>query len=203
MKVEIGLAAIVFAIAGCSSILEPRPDPTKFYVLTATSESAAPNAASAKSGGASLGLGPVNLPAYLDRPEVVTRATPNRIELSRVDRWGEPLRENFVQVLSRDLAAKLGTQRIAIYPWYDTTPIDLQVQVDVYHFEADAQGKVQLTAKWTIIDAGGKGALYTDESNITQTAKPGDATDTAAALSRAVNELSGSIATQVTRLRSQ
>lgn len=195
--------AIAFAIVGCSSVLEPRPDPTKFYLLTAASESGRP-AVPAPPGAAGdfvLGLGPVNLPAYLDRPEIVTRAAPNRLELSKTDRWGESLQNNFTQVLSRDLAAQLGTQRIVIYPWYATTQIDLQVQLEVYRFETDAQGKSELTAKWTISDGATKGILYITQSDIAEASKRGDATAAAAALSRAVDDLSREIATQGARLR--
>lgn len=60
-----------------------------------------------------------------------------------------------------------------------------------------------MSAKWTILDSTGKNILYTVESNLTQPSKPGDATDAAAALSRAVGDLSGQIANMLHQLRSQ
>ncbi|HVN63522.1 MAG TPA: ABC-type transport auxiliary lipoprotein family protein, partial [Candidatus Binataceae bacterium] len=74
--------ALACTIAGCSSLLAPRPDPTKFYVLTPASETTAP-APQSSAGEFVLGLGPIKLPAYLDRAEVVTRAVPNRLDLSK------------------------------------------------------------------------------------------------------------------------
>ena len=72
------LAPIVFGVLGvlgilCSgcSILEPREDPTRFFVLSpGGAETLAPES-DAK---LSITVGPLRLPAYLLRPEIVTRA---------------------------------------------------------------------------------------------------------------------------------
>ena len=203
------VGAIAMALAGCSAvaraILAPQKDVTKFYLLTPTAGAAAtaPTAAQSVGGDFAIGLGPIKLPPYLDRPEVVTRAAPNRLELSKDERWGESLQNGFTGVMARDLAAQAGTGRVIVFPWYDTVHIDFQVQIDVYRFETDGQGNAQLSAKWTILDSTGKNILYTAESNLRQPSKPGDTTDAAAALSRAVGDLSGQIANLLHQLRSQ
>jgi len=199
--------AIAMALAGCSSIsnavLAPRPDITKFYLLTPTADTAPPAAAQGVEGDFVIGLGPIKLPPYLDRQEVVTRAAPNRLELSKDERWGESLQNGFTSVMARDLAAQAGTRRVIVFPWYNTVHIDFQVQIDIYRFETDGQGNAQLSAKWTILDSTGKNILYTAESNLTQPSKPRDTTDAAAALSRAVGDLSGQIANMIHQVRSQ
>ena len=150
-----------------------------------------------------IGLGPIKLPPYLDRPEIVTRAAANRLELSKEDRWGESVQNGFSSVLARDLAAQTGTEHVILFPWYNTIHIDLQVQIDVYRFETDGQGNAQLSAKWTILDSTGQNILYSVESNLTQPSKPGDTTDAVAALSRDVGDLSGQIANMLQQVRSQ
>ncbi len=201
----IGALAIAITLAGCGPILAPRPDPAKFYLLTPAADQPSTQTAAVQSsaGGSTLGLGPVKLPPYLDRPEVVTRSAPNRLDLSKTDRWGESLQNNFTSVLTRDLAAQMGTQQIVVFPWYSTTHVDLQVQVEVYRFETDAQGNAQLSAKWTVRDGTGKNILYSAESNLTQPSKPGDTADAAAALSRTVNDMSREIANMVQQLRTR
>jgi uncharacterized lipoprotein YmbA len=200
---------IVMAMAGCSAIartiLAPQKDETKFYLLTTTVDaSSAPTAALPSSGGDfTLGLGPIKLPPYLDRQEVVTRTAPNQLDLSKIDRWGESLQTNFTSVLSRDLAAQIGTQQIVVFPWYSSTHVNLQVQVEVYRFEVDAQGNAQLSAKWTVRDSDGKNILYVAESSQSQRSKPGDTADAAAALSRTVGDLSREIASMVEQLRAR
>jgi len=200
--------AIAASMTGCSylakAILAPQKDISKFYLLTPTADTAASATGTASNtGGAfTLGLGPIKLPPYLDRPEVVTRAAPNRLELSKEDRWGESIQNGFTSAMERNLAAETGAAVID-FPWYNTVHIDIQVQIDVYRFETDTQGTATLSAKWTILDSTGKNILYTVESNLTQPSKPGDTTDAAAALSRTIGDLSGQISNMIHQLRSQ
>ena len=105
--------------------------------------------------------------------------------------------------MQRDLAAQTGIENIIIFPWYNTVHIDMQVQIDVYRFETDSQGIAHLSAKWTLLDSTGKNILYTVESTVTQQSKPGDTTDSVAALSRTIGDLSGQIANMIHQLRSQ
>ena len=204
---RIFLAGICAAsLAGCSymakAILAPQKDISKFYLLTPTADTGAPATGSTQStnGSFTIGLGPINLPKYLDRPEVVTRAAPNRLELSKEDRWGESIQNGFTRAMERDLAAQTGVA-IVVFPWYSTVHIDMQVQIDVYRFEKDSQGTATLSAKWTILDSTGKNILYTVESNLTQPSKPGDNTEAAAALSRTIGDLSAQIANMLQQLR--
>src|SRR5208337_3673264 len=199
---------IAISLAGCSyfakQILAPQKDISKFYLLTPTADTAAPvsTAAQNTSGSFTIGLGPIKLPPYLDRPEIVTRMAPNRLELSKEDRWGESIQNGFTRAIERDLATQAGGTVIP-FPWYNTVHIDMQVQIDVYRFETDSEGSATLSAKWTILDSTGRNILYTVESNLTQPSKPGDMTDAAAALSRTIGDLSGQIANMLHQLRSQ
>ena len=179
---RIFLAGVIAAsLTGCSymakAILAPQKDISKFYLLTPTADTAAPAtatpAAQSTTGDFTLGLGPIKLPPYLDRPEIVTRMAPNRLELSKEDRWGESVQNGFTRAMERNLAAQTGGA-VIVFPWYNTVHIDMQVQIDVYRFETDAQGIATLSAKWTILDSTGKNILYTVESHLTQPSKPGD-----------------------------
>src|SRR2546430_11474761 len=144
MRYRLIFALCAIAIAGC---LSPRRDDSKFFVLAPVGSDPA-GATAASSRQILLGLGPVKLPAYLDRQEVVTRVAPNRLQLSSVDRWAEPLDVGFTRVLAQDLSSNLATQRITFYPWYNSTPVDYQVKIHVYRFESDKDGRVDLTAHW-------------------------------------------------------
>jgi uncharacterized protein len=200
--------ALAASMTGCSylakAILAPQKDISKFYLLTPTADTAAAATGTASNtGGAfTIGLGPIKIPPYLDRPEVVTRAAANRLELSKEDRWGESIQNGFTSAMDRNLAAETGATVID-FPWYNTVHIDMQVQIDVYRFETDSNGTATLSAKWTILDSTGKNILYTVDSNLTQPSKPGDTTEAAAALSRTIGDLSGQIANMLHQLRAQ
>jgi uncharacterized lipoprotein YmbA len=197
--------ALVMCVAGCSylakAILAPQKDISKFYLLTPTADSAPATASTQSTNGSfTIGLGPIKLPPYLDRPEIVTRMAPNRLELSKEDRWGESVQNGFTRSMERDLSAQTSAA-IVLFPWYSTVHIDMQVQIDIYRFETDAQGTATLSAKWTVLDSTGKNILYTVESNLTQPSKPGDNTEAAAALSRTIGDLSAQIANMLQQLR--
>ncbi|HVA79396.1 MAG TPA: PqiC family protein [Candidatus Binataceae bacterium] len=197
LSVTVAAAALgALAAGGCFS---PRPDPSKFFVLApagAAANSIAP-AGLATSSSPTIGIGPIKLPEYLDRDEVVTRVGPNRLELSDKDRWAEPLDNNFKQVIAQDLTQSLGTHSIAFYPWYGTTRVDYQVRIDVYRFETDPSANAQLVAHWQVLDGSGK-LLYAADSNLTEQAQPAE--PVAAALSRTVDRLARQIASAIQSL---
>ena len=190
---------VMLALGGCFS---PQPDPSKFFVLapvaTGGANSIAPAGLAASS--SPIGLGPIKLPQYLDRDEVVTRVGPNRLELSDRDRWAEPLADNFKQVLAQDLTHLLGTHSITFYPWAGTTHVDYQVRIDVYRFETDSSANAQLVAHWQVLDGSGK-LLYANDSNVSEQAPPGE--PVAAVLSRTVDGLARQIASAIQLLPRQ
>jgi uncharacterized lipoprotein YmbA len=185
-------------MAGC--LLSPQPDRSKFFVLApdvAQGAAVTPSAAGAAHQ-LVVGLGPIKLPEYLDRSEVVTRVAPNRLELSPDDKWAEPLSTDFRQVMAQDLSARLATQMITFYPWYRTTRIDYQVRIDVYRFERDSHDTATLVAHWQIFD--GTGAiLYATDSAITEPGQPGE--PGAATMSRALGALADQITSAIRSMR--
>ena len=59
-----------------------------------------------------IGVFPVAMPDYLDRPQVVTRVSENEIKLDEFNRWAEPLKENFYTVLVENLSTLLSNEKI-------------------------------------------------------------------------------------------
>jgi uncharacterized lipoprotein YmbA len=191
------LATGAIAMAAGCSILSPRPDPTKFYVLTATSTGGA-----AATSHLVIGLGPVKLPAYLEHAEVITRVAPNRLDLSSTDRWAEPLDDNFRRVLAADLTTLIGTDRVLPFPWDLSTKVDYKIEVNVERFERDSSGGAQLTASWIIRDGHSDRVLLTRRADFTESAGSG-MENSVASLSADLNDLSKQIATAVIDLNQQ
>jgi len=105
------LAAGVLALAGCMSVA----DPTKYYVLSPATPREPLPAASASS--VAVGVGPVLIPGYLDRVQIVTRDANDGVSVAMYDRWAEPLESGIGQVLADNLGAQMGSERIAVFPW--------------------------------------------------------------------------------------
>src|SRR5215510_8607930 len=88
---------VCFISAGCS-FLEAKPDPSRYFALASLPRTA-PGAQDATGTNALvLGIGPIKLPGYLDRQQMVTRISQNRFAVAENDRWAEPLDENFSRV---------------------------------------------------------------------------------------------------------
>jgi len=127
-----------------------------FYLLTPTIAAAAQDHSTASSAGRSIGLGPVRLPAYLDRPQIVSVSGGSAVRLHDDHRWAAPLASELPQVLAENLAALLENDRVLVPPWPAGTAPDLQVSVEIIRFHALA-GDVSafLWARWTVSAAEG------------------------------------------------
>ncbi|QFY42807.1 membrane integrity-associated transporter subunit PqiC [Candidatus Methylospira mobilis] len=139
---------LLLLLVGCSS-----PEP-HYYVL-ADSASAAPRTVSAKTE-VFVGVGPVDLPEYLDRPQIVTRSGRNELQLAEFDRWAGSLKDNVAQVLAENLRTQLPGNRVALYPWKRAAGIDYQVTVKIIRFDRSVDGDSVLNAHWVILDGEGK-----------------------------------------------
>jgi len=202
-KSKIGALCIIGLIGvGCSP-LAPRPDHSKFFILTplsgVRSSTMTASTAATPDPQLTLGIGPIDFPDYLRRPEVVTLTSPNQIKLSQNKRWGEPLDKNFSRVLSEDLSRLLNTQRIEKYPWPHKTQVDYQIVIDVQRFETSADGQSQLLARWIVKDGATGKNLYASETNAANPVPSGD-TGVSEALSSDLATLSREIADRVSEL---
>lgn len=188
--------AISSLLAGCT-VLAPRPDPSRFFVLTPFGAPAQPDAAQV----ASLGVGPVRFPHYLDRPEVVTRIGPNEVRPAEFDYWAGSLSRQFETVLAENLQTLVGAERVQIYPWYAGAAPDLAVEVDVMRFEASSDGRVELVARWRIRKGSRLEALRSGESTLTGTAGGEGPGGAAAALSGLLGDFSRELAQAILAAR--
>jgi uncharacterized lipoprotein YmbA len=97
-----------------------------------------------------VGLGPITVPDYLDRADVVRRASDNRLAMASNERWGETLRAGLQRVLAADLARDLGPEFWVTSGSDRVERIDVEVPIDVESFEPDAAGRVALITNWRI-----------------------------------------------------
>jgi uncharacterized protein len=186
--VTLAALAAGLALAGCAD-----GQPTRFYTLSplaAASRGASPTTMP----DLTVGVGPVTLPTYLDRPQLVTRAGGNRMVLADFDSWAEPLQDVFARVLAENLALLLGTDDVLMLPQRRLVNLDYQVEVDVTRFDVDASGEAVLDARWWVLDEDGEKVLRSGRSTISEPAEAGDYTSAAAALSRALGAMSKEIA---------
>lgn len=168
--------------------------PSRFYLIHSVAAGEILPGQTACRPDLSLGIGPVSLPEYLDRPQIITRTGRNELVLAEFDRWAEPLSDSFTRVLAENLSRMLGTDRVFIYPWPRTTQVDCQVAVEVNHFEGFPGGRAQLSAWWTIYGDNEKTILMRKQSEIAEPVGSGSPEDLVAAQSRVLAAFSREIA---------
>jgi hypothetical protein len=142
----IWIALAAAAAAGCGTSA-----PTRFYTLhsTATAE----DGPAARYG---VMVGPVSVPASVDRPQFVVHVAPNRVEIDEFNRWAAPLDESIARTVAGDLAVLLGTPDVATAPFANFDPA-YRVTIDVQRFDSVRGESVLVEAVWAVrATAGGK-----------------------------------------------
>jgi uncharacterized lipoprotein YmbA len=180
---------LLMYLAGCASSA-----PTRFYVLSPLTSSKAESQALKDEGCIAIGIGPVELPAYLDRPQIVTRVSENELNLAEFDKWAEPLKENFSRVLMENMSTLLCADAISIFPWKGSTPIDYQVEVTVIRMDGNVGGNATLVARWAIFKENDRKMLLTRQSSFSRLINSEGYKALVSAQSRAIADLSREIA---------
>jgi len=146
------LTAGVLGLTGCMSVA----DPTKYYVLSPTSPRQLTPTANASS--LAVGVGPVLIPGYLDRVQIVTRDANDEVAVAMYERWAEPLDGGIAQVLAADLGADVGSERIAVFPWRGGIArlLDYQVAIVVLRFDGWPGRQATLDARWRLVGKDGQ-----------------------------------------------
>lgn len=181
----LGSALLVLAV-GCAET-----QPTRFYTLSGVH--APPDASQTLPPGRVVGVGPVSLPDYLDRPQIVTRMAPNRADLADFDSWIEPLATMVPRILADDLSVLLGSDDVVTLPQRRAVRYAYQVEVDVSRFDFDAAGRAVLDARWYVIGSR-EAVVESGRATLSEPATSGDYASIAAAMSRALGALSRQIA---------
>ena len=189
------LGAIVLTCPGCAS-----SQPSRFYLLSPMAEPGDGKPTRADLNEITVGIGPVELPAYVDRPQIVTRSGDNRLYLAEYDRWGEPLKEGVARVLAENLSAVVGADHIVLFPWKASEAPDCQIIVNVTRFDSTAAGTAVLTARWSILQKGEQHKTVRRQSAIQKDAGAQSYEGIVAAESWTVAELSKEIAAAIEAL---
>ena len=161
------LRILLLPVLALLSVACSTSPPTRFYVLSNLSRPSPTLADTTQE--IAVGVGPMLLPEYLDRPQIITRTGQNELNLAEFDRWGEALKDNANQVLAENLAVLLPSKRVHTFPWKRSTKIDYQVTVKVTRFDHTDDGETSLQVRWSVLSgAEGNTELLSRESHYTE-----------------------------------
>ncbi len=131
-------AAALFALllAGCAGS-------RSFYMLTA-------DGPSPSGGGRAIGVGPVLLAEYIDRPNLVLQDAPNTLSVAEDHRWAGDLGAAIERVTASNLARRLDTGNVRTYPWQHDDEISQQVTLDIRQLHGGEDGYAVIEAGWRV-----------------------------------------------------
>lgn len=184
-------AAGILLATGCFT-LRPQADPSRFYHLRVTTTVAATG------GTTSVGIGPIRMPAYLDRSHIMQRISDVEVAPREHDYWADPLGEQIQQILAEEVRLRAGLARVQLYPWRTVEKPDRRVDIDIRQFASDSAGAVELRARWEIrTTVEPPRIVASGEDSWQEQAQGSDMADQVDAMSRALGALAGAISARL------
>ena len=184
-------------LVGCGS----SPPPVEFYTLNSLSgmtQQASPTDANRN---IQIGIGPVEIPEMLDRPQIVTRTGPNKLRVDEFHRWAGSLKERFARVLAENIGILLATDRVTIYPWEIDFKPNYRIAVDIRYFEGQLGENVILEAVWRVSGQEDQEIQIVKTSVIQETLSSPDYEALVAAKSQTIAQLSREIVKEIQRMQ--
>lgn len=189
------LALCAFAtLSACSS----SPD-ARLYLM----KSANGPVISQTSSQISVQVGPIVMPEYLKRAEIVYRSNAHDISVNEYDQWAESLERNMTSVITSNLATHLGTDKaFDYYANFSITP-DYIIRLNVTEFGRVSSDTVSLSASWELVNKSSQqNKVYLENIKTTIKYSEDDKDDANVsnvidAMNEALNELSLTIANKI------
>lgn len=146
------LAALV-VVAGCAG---PKNNES-FYALNdggVVLSTPAPGTGNQAKSLPGIVISAITVPELVDRPQIVTRDSLNRVIVSEQHLWAEPVRSGVGRTLATRLARTMESAgkpvQVAAYPQASITSPYLRVTVDIVRFDAVPNGEAVIDALWSI-----------------------------------------------------
>jgi uncharacterized lipoprotein YmbA len=181
------MGAGMLILAGCGG----RTRPAKFYTLQPVEQS---TMGQALPGDVALAIGPVAIPADVDRPEIVTREADNEISFSEYRRWAGPLRSSIASVMAQNVANLLGTERVAPFTRENIFHPTHRVVININRYDSRPAREFLIDATWSIKDLKGKKLLLIKNTTVREALSAAKYEELVAVQSKALAALSREIA---------
>lgn len=184
--------AILTMMAGCASTA-----PTRYYRLNSLIVPDREMKAVSTHQKSAIGVGPIEIPDYLDRPHIVTRTGQNEIKIADFSKWAGSLKNDISRVISENLSSLLPARPIYAYPFKRYIPIEYQIVIKISQFDGLPGEQVILNADWTILTAKDKLIILADAVSFSEQTEGKDYDSLIAAKSRILADLTRDIAASI------
>jgi len=169
-----------------------RTPPAKFYTLQPVEQSSTGKTLPLD---VTLAVGPVAIPAALDRAEIVTRDAGNEVSFSEYHRWAGPLEEDIASVMAQNIATQLETERVTPFTreniFFQPTH---RVVININRYDSQLSHEFLIDATWSIKDLKSKKLLLVRNSTIREALASAEYEELVAAQSKVLAAMSQEIA---------
>lgn len=140
MRFLIAFTSLMLLLVGCTS-----PKST-YYTLNPTPISQLTSGAKELR----VMVGPVTLPAQVDRPQLVLQDGDNEVQVYEYRRWAGSLKGDASNVIASNLAKERQISNVWNFSQSTQTNFDYQVLIDVQSLDSRSGDRVVLDVLWTI-----------------------------------------------------
>ncbi len=203
------LAIVLGALAGLLLGACAKTEPSRFYTLSSLGDMKTGDSPAAGTSKLAIGIGPITVAEYLNRPEVVVRLASNEVDVLEFDKWTGDINNRMTLILAENLSILLGSEQIALAPLRRGVPIDYVVSAEIIRFDRGPDGNVHLVALWSLFGEDGDFLIVTRKTRISKPVQDGpprsdqppgpDVNATAAAMSAALADWSREIAREIAK----
>ena len=168
-----------------------RTPPAKFYTLQPVEQSSTGKSLPLD---VALAVGPVAIPAALDRAEIVTRDAGNAISFSEYHRWAGPLEEDIASVMAQNIANLLDTECVTPFTRENIFQPTHRVVININRYDSQLSQEFLIDATWSIKDLKSRKLLLVRNSTIREALASAEYEELVAAQSKVLAALSQEIA---------
>lgn len=122
--------------------------PSRYYALSEPAVAAVP-----KTGDVVVMLGPITVPRYLQRPQIVVRDANHQLKLAEFDRWAETPQSAVVPWLAGEVDRQLPNAVVVAFPAVGHADAPVRVRGTIAEWDTDSGGTAVLVVQWECITA--------------------------------------------------
>lgn len=184
-SIIICIISMIMILNGCAT-----SQPSRFYVLNVPERPQMENSQACKNESIiSIGINPIDLPRYLDRPQIMTRVNDNEYKLSELNLWAEPLKNSIPRIIAQNLNTLLCSDTV-IFPRTGFKQFDYRLSAEVIRLDGTLGGQALLEVQWSIYDERAQKILITKNSRYSEPIRSQDYNALAYAYSRVLSAFS-------------
>lgn len=145
----------------------------------------------------SLGVGPVILPDFIDKPAIVGLTHSSQVKVYGYHAWAGDLKEAIARVIVEDLSNHLQLDSVWAFPWDNRVRPNYQLRIEFENLSGVKGESVELLMKWTLLNKSGDKVLSAGKEKLEQETSSNSMDAYVTAMNDLVNSVAAMIAEKI------